>query len=289
MIGGAGDCRTRDAFQPLGLRTANSESARYGIRDVAGTRRNGGEPQQHAPGMDRDVGHLSADLDQGDAQFPFLRRQAGVPGRNRCGDHGFHPEMGALHRFQQIADRRAIGQHDVDIDAEPFGMQPLGTGDAMHPVQRVMGRLGMQHLAPVGLDIVPGGKEKMFDVLVLDPPSADIDLDLGDLAGEPGARTADPDAADAGTGVAFRPLHRVADGMGGSGHVGDIAPLDAFTGAVTGAQHHEVSRFGNPHYHGGDAERPDVDGPEDPADAWRAHQGVSRPSSISFARPGMRP
>ena len=192
--------------------------------------------------------------------------------RNRRGDHGFDLEMRILHRFGDIADRRAIGEHDVDIDAQPLGMQPLGIGNAIGPVERIMRRLGMQHRAPVGLDDIARSIEQLIDIVALDPPPADIDLDLGNLAGQPRAGAADPDARDTDIGHLLGALDGIAHGIGRRRHIGDIAAANALRGAVAGAEHHHLAGIGETGDHRGYAEGADIDGTENAADAGRRHQ-----------------
>ena len=80
-------------------------------------------PTQHAAHVDRDVGHLRAELDQRDAEIALLGGQAGVAGGERRGDHRLDFEVRVLHRLGQVAHRRAVGEHDVDVDPEPLGME----------------------------------------------------------------------------------------------------------------------------------------------------------------------
>ena len=133
--------------------------------------------------MERNVGHFAADLDQGDAQVLFLRAEAGKARGDRRSDHGFHLQMGVLHGFGDVAHRRAIGQHDVDVHAEAFGMEAQRLGHAVGAVQRVVRRLGVQHHAPVRADHVTPGHQQVIDVILFDPPAADFHFHLRHLAG----------------------------------------------------------------------------------------------------------
>ena len=195
--------------------------------------------------------------------------------RYRRSDHGFDLQMRVLHCLRDIADRRAIRQHDMDIDPKPLGMQALGIGDAVRPIERIMRWLGMQHHAAIGLDHVARGDQQLVNIVAFDPPSANIDFDLGDLASEPCARTADPHARDADIGHLFGPLDGIAHSIGGCRHVSDIAPADALRGAVAGAQHHHLASIGQASDHRRNAKRANVDGAEHAADPGRWHQFLS--------------
>ncbi len=58
--------------------------------------------------------------------------------------------MRILHRFGDIAHRSTIGHHNVNIDAKPLCMQPLGIGNAMCAIKEIAGRLRVQHCAAIG-------------------------------------------------------------------------------------------------------------------------------------------
>jgi hypothetical protein len=49
------------------------------------------QADQHAAGVDRDVGHLGAELDQRDAELALLLAQAGERGGDRRGDDRLTP------------------------------------------------------------------------------------------------------------------------------------------------------------------------------------------------------
>jgi hypothetical protein len=80
-----------------------------------------------------------------------------MSGGERRGDHRLDLEVGLLDRFRQVADRRTVGQHHVDIDPQPLGMETLGIGHAVRAIKRVVRGLGMEHHAPLGLDHVASG------------------------------------------------------------------------------------------------------------------------------------
>ena len=177
----------------------------------------------------------------------------------RRGDNALDQEVRVLHRLGEIAHRRAVSQHHVDIDPEPLGMKPARIGDAMRPVERVMRRLGMEHGAAVGLDHVLRLDQQRLDILVLDPPSADLDIDRHDIAAEPGSGAGDPHRAHRGARALFRALDRIADREARGFHIGDIAALDPGAGAVAAAQHLQFAGLGLAHDHRRDAERADID------------------------------
>ena len=175
--------------------------------------------------------------------------------------------MGVLHRLGDIAHRRALGQHHVDIDAEPLGMEAARIGDPVRAVEEIARRLRVEHHAPVGLDAGLRADQQVLDVLVLDPPAADLDLDRGDLAGETRARAADPHPRDGRPGELLGALDGVPHGVGRGRHVGDIAALDALRGAMAAAEHDHLAPFGDPGDHRRDAERADVHRAEHAGDA----------------------
>ena len=133
--------------------------------------------------------------------------------------------------------------------------------------------LRVQDHAPVGLDMVARGKQQVLDIVFVDASSADGNLDARDLAREACSRAADPDAGNRGVRVRFRFLDRIADRVGRSAHVGDIAALDALALAVGGAEHDHFAVFRLAHDHGRHAEGADVDGAEDAIDARKGSCG----------------
>ena len=118
----------------------------------------------------------------------------------------------------------------------------------------------MEHPAAIGLDHVLRLDQQLLDILILDPPSADLDIDRDHVAGEPGARAGNPHASDRRVGALLRAFDRIADRVGGGGHIGDIATLDPGTGAVARAKHLQFAVLCLAHDHRRDAEAPDVDG-----------------------------
>ena len=74
--------------------------------------------------MDRYIGNLRANLDQGDAQIALLVGQAGISRSQGACHYTFHVKMRALDCLDQIPDRRAIGKRNMHIHPKRFGMQP---------------------------------------------------------------------------------------------------------------------------------------------------------------------
>src|SRR5690606_33901741 len=72
VIGRAGNRRAIDALQPFGLEPADPEGAGDGVGDVGRAAGDGGEANQHAAHIDRDVGDLGPELDERDAKVPLL-------------------------------------------------------------------------------------------------------------------------------------------------------------------------------------------------------------------------
>ena len=221
----------------------------------------------------------AAELDQRDAEVAFLGGKAGVAGGERRGDDPLDLEMRVLDRLAQVAHRRPVGEHRVDIDPEPLGVEALGIGDAFRPVEEIARRLGVEHHPPVGLERVAPGGEQLLDVLLLDPAPADLDLDLADPAGEPRARSAEPDALHGDPGELFRPFERVAHGIGRGGHVGHVAALDPLRGAVAGTEHGHLAVLRQPGDHRRDAEAADVHRAENPRDTRLGGHQVVPPST----------
>ena len=91
--------------------------------------------------------------------------------------------MRVFDRFLEIAHRRAVRQHDMDIDREPLGMEALGIGHAVRAIKRVVRRLGVEHGAAIGLDHLAPGDEQVLDIIALDAAATDFDFDLGGGAG----------------------------------------------------------------------------------------------------------
>ena len=264
-----------DAFQPLGLKPPDPEGRGNRIGNIARTQRDRDEAQQHPGGIDRDIGHLAAKFDQGHPQLALFTREAGIARRNRRADHRLDIKVRVLDRLGNVADRRAIGQHDVNIDPQPLRMEPLGIGHAVGPVERVMCGLGVEHHPPIGLDHLARRNQQMFNIIGLDPPPAYINFDLRDPAGQPRTRGADPDAADRGVGHLLGPLNRIAHRIGRRRHIGDIAALDPLRGAVARAEHDDLARVSQPGDHRRNAERADVDRAIDARNAGRGHQSLS--------------
>ena len=214
----------------------------------------------------------------------FFAGQARMRGGQRTCDDAFDIEMRGLHRLDQIAHRRAFSQRHMDVDAQRLGVQPLGIGDAVRTVERVMRRLRMQHHPPVGVQMIARGVEEVFDIVLFDPASADGDLDAGNPARQPGARAADPHALDRGVGIGLGLFHRGADGVARRAHVSDIAALDPVARPVARTQHDHGAVFGLPHDHRGNAEGPDVHRAEDAGDTGLLgrHQSLLPLSDICF-------
>ena len=183
--------------------------------------------------------------------------------------------MRVLHRFGDIAHRCAFRHHHVNINAQPFGMEPARRRNAVRSVERVVRRLRVQHHAPIGLDHAARRNQQLIDVFLLDSPPADIDFYWFDLADQPGARTADPHARYAGVGHLLRAFDCIAHSICRRCHIGDIAALDALAGAVPGPEHDDFAVVGDTGNHRGNAERAEVDRADNTGNARRGHQFCS--------------
>ena len=168
-----------------------------------------------------------AQLDQRDAELALLVGQAGEPGRDRRGDDRLHREMRRAHRQVEVADRRAIGGDDMDVDAEPVGMEPQRLLDAVRAVERVERGWAWSTMRPSGSIESRPAIEQVVDIVLLDPVPAELDLDRGDVAGQPPAREADPDMLEIDSPAMRSACSTASRTASVRGHVGDIAAPDA--------------------------------------------------------------
>ena len=287
-----------EALDPLGRGAAQSEGRGDGIGNVRATERNGEQPDQHAAGIERDIGNGRAHLDQRDAQLTlFLAKHSGAC-RDRRSDDAADTEIGGRHGLVDIAHRRAIGEDHVDVDAQPLGMQPDRLLDPGCAIERVERGLRVQHHASAGLDRLATRSQQMVDIVLVDPPAAQIDLDPRDRAGEPARSAADMDMVDVEPRDPLGLFHRFAHRQLGRRHVGDIAALDALAGALASAQHQQLARVGAPDDHRADLGRADIEraiGLLDPGDGraalarlaaahWSAADARASPSGLAGVR-----
>ena len=128
--------------------------------------------------MQRDVGHLRAQFDQGDAD----RR-----GCDRGGDDCLHAEVGGANDIIDIAERCGVGGNDVNIDAQPVCMQPERTSS--RPRRRRSCRAPDARGAPSGRcgRLRFATHQKLIDVRLLDPMAAKLDFDIGEIVEKPPA------------------------------------------------------------------------------------------------------
>jgi hypothetical protein len=193
--------------------------------------------------------------------------------------------MGVLDRFGQVAHRRAFGQHHMDIDPQPFSMKPARVGNAVCAIEEITRGLSVQNCSSIRFQTVARADQQVLDILVLDPATADLDLDRRHAAGQARTRTANPDRRNAGPGDLLRPLDGIAHRIGGCRHVGNIAALDALRGAMTAAQHDHLAAFGDAGNHRGNTERSDVDRANDLGNAGLAGHQVPSASLVGLLAP----
>jgi hypothetical protein len=75
-------------------------------------------------------------------------------------------------------------------------MKPDRLLNLLRAVDRVERRIGVKHdLAALVDRFAPGG-EQLLDVGLLDLVAAELDLDIGDVAGQPAGAVAGPDVVD---------------------------------------------------------------------------------------------
>ena len=191
--------------------------------------------------MDRDVGDVGAQLDQRDAELALLLAEAGQRRGDRRGDDRLDAEMRRADHRVDVAQRRRVGGDDVDVDAEPVGVEPDRLLDALRPVDRVERRMGVEHDLAVAVDRVLAGAQQLVDVGLLDGMAAKLDLDIGDVADEPAGAIARPDVLDREARHALGQLDRLAHRELARRHVGDVAALDPAALALAGAEHGQAA------------------------------------------------
>ncbi len=176
------------------------------------------------------------------------------------------------HRGFQISYRGAVGHNDVDVDAQPVGVQPDRILDAGQPVERVERRLRVQDHPPFGIDPRAPGGEQIVDIFLFDAVTAQFALDRGDVAQEAARREADPDVVDIETRDTLGLFDRLAHDMLGLLHVGDIAALDAAAFALAGAEHVQLPVGSLARDERTDLPRPDIERGDNLFDARRRHR-----------------
>ena len=217
------------------------------------------QPDQHAAGMQRDVGHFGAKLDQRHAELALLGGQAGQSRRHRRGDDRPHAEMRRADHVIEVAQRRRVGGDDVDVDAEALGMEADRLLDALDPVDRVERRMGVEDDPVAAVDRRTAVAQQLVDVRLLDLVAAKLDLDIGDVAGEAAGAEARPDVVDGDPGHALGALDRLAHRDLAGVDVGDIAALDAAALALAGAEHAQPPVLVGRDDQGADLGRADVE------------------------------
>jgi hypothetical protein len=63
-----------------------------------------------------------------------------------------------------VAQRRLVGGDDVDVDAQPAGVHADGRADALHVVDGVQRRIGVQHDLARPVDRLAPAVEQRLDV-----------------------------------------------------------------------------------------------------------------------------
>ena len=91
------------------------------------------------------------------AQFALFGSKTGKARGDRRHDDGFDVEMRGARGHVDIAHRRLVGEHDMDIDAQPVGVQPDRVWHAANPIQRIERRLDMQRHLAASVDIGAAG------------------------------------------------------------------------------------------------------------------------------------
>ena len=174
-------------------------------------------------------------------------------------------------RGLKIPDRRAVGHDDMDVDAEPVGVEADRVLDPGQPVERVERGLRVQDHAAFGVDARAASGEQVVDIFPFDAVAAEFAFDRRDVAQKAARRETDPHVVDVQTRDAFGLFDRLAHDMLGLFHVGDIAALDAAALALAGAEHMELAVGGLPRDQRADLPRPDIERGDDLFDARRRH------------------
>jgi hypothetical protein len=197
----------------------------------------GAQPDEHPARVERDVGHFRSKLDQRHSEVALVLAEAGQRRGDGRGHDRLHPEMRGTDDIVDVAQRRRVGGDYVDVHAQPVGMEPDRMLDALHSVDGVERRMGVERDLPVAVDRILPARQKLVDVRLLDLVPAQLDFDIGDVAGEPAGAEARPYVLDRHARHALGELDGLADGMLARFHVGDVAALDAAPLALAGAEH----------------------------------------------------
>ncbi len=136
-----------------------------------------------------------------------------------------------------VAERRRIGGDDMDIDAQPVGMQPDRMVDPLHAIDGVKCRMGMEDDLAVAVDRAPAHGKQLLNVRLFDLVAAQFDLDIGDVADQAPGSEACPNIIDRDAGNSLCNLDRLAHGNLAGFHIGHIAALDAPALPLAGAEH----------------------------------------------------
>ncbi len=235
------------------------------------------QANQHAARVERDVGHARAQFHQRDAEVPFLFGKASKACRDRRSDNRIDVEIGPAHAQVEVGERRAIRQHDVDIDAQQVRMHAERLFHRYLAIDGEAGWLGMEDDPPIGIDALLTGREKIVDVGLLDAITAHVALNRHNVADQTTARKADPHVLDVGARDAFRLLDRFAYRQLGALHVGDEAPPYTTAFPLARAQNGQFTRFGPASNKRGNLPRSDVDRGDEFIDLGLAH--ARQPSS----------
>ena len=222
--------------------------------------------------MERNVRHLGAKLDQRHAEITLVFAEAGQGRRHRRGDDRLYAEVRRADDIVDVAKRRRVGGDHVDVDAQPVGVETDRVLHALDPVDRVERRMRVERDLPVTVDCVLAAGKELLDVGLLDLVTAELDLDIGDVAGKAARSEARPDVIDGQAGHSLGELNRLADRMLARLHVGNETALDSSALALPGAEHLQAAVVGQRA-----DQRPDLRG----ADIERCNQGlVSRRSHV---------
>ena len=259
IVARAGHGRAVKAFQPLGIAALDGEGRGDVVGDVARAKRDRAKPDEHAAKVHGHVGHFGAHFDQSDAELALLVAQTSERGGDGRGDDRTHAEVRLADDGVDIAQRRGLGGDHVDVDAETIGVEPNRLPDALRAIDGVQRRMRMEHDLAVAVDGVLADGHQLVDVGLLDRMTAELDLDIGDVADQPAGAVAGPDLLDRLSGHALGQLDRLANRMLARRHVGDEAALDAAALTLARAEDDQATVVVRPRDNRADLRRPDIE------------------------------
>ncbi len=125
----------------------------------------------------------------------------------------------------------------MDVDAQPVGVESDRLLDTLRAVDRVECGMGVEHDLAVAIDGALARAHQLVDVRLFDRMSAELDLDIGDVADQSAGAVARPDIIDRHARHALGEFDRLAHRELACRHVGDITALDPAALALASPEH----------------------------------------------------